>query len=57
MTNVSIRLYSLTTCAYHQAIKKMFANLNVPHEAIDADLFSGTDREAMLAELRAINLS
>ena len=57
MTNVSIRLYSLTTCAYCQAIKKMLADLNVSHQAIDADLLSGTDREAMLAELRAVNPS
>ena len=35
----------------------MLANLNVQHKAIDADLLSETDREAMLAELRAVNPS
>lgn len=57
MTNTSVRLYSLTTCAYCQAIKKMFADLDITHEAIDADLLSGAEREAMLAELQAINPS
>ncbi len=57
MASVSVRLYSITTCTYCQAIKKMLKDLEVAHEIIDADLLEGPERERMLAELRAVNPS
>jgi len=55
MKIVSVRLYSLTTCAYCQAIKKMLKDLRVKHEVVDADLLEDPEREAMLAALREVN--
>lgn len=50
-----IRLYSLSTCAYCQAIKKMFIDLDVAYESVEADLLEGAEREAVLAELQTFN--
>ena len=52
-----IKLYSITTCAFCQAIKKMLTDLNVAHESVDADLLFGEEREALVSELRRINPS
>ena len=50
-----VTLYSLTTCTYCAAIKKMLADLNIPHQFKDADLLQGAEREELMKELRAIN--
>lgn len=50
-----IKLYSLTTCTYCQAIKKFLANLGLPFEFVEADLLLGDERKRLLAELRQIN--
>jgi len=55
MATKRIKLYSLSTCSYCQAIKKMLRDLEVPHESVDGDLLAGQEREAMLAELRLLN--
>ena len=57
MTSKRIKLYSITTCAFCQAIKKMLTDLKVAHEAVDADLLFGQERETLLAELRQVNPS
>ena len=57
MKTKRIKLYSITTCAFCQAIKKMLADLNVNHEFVDADLLFGEEREALLSELGQINPS
>jgi ferredoxin-thioredoxin reductase catalytic subunit/glutaredoxin len=57
MASTSVRLYSITTCTYCQAIKKMLNDLGVTHEIVDADLLTGLEREKMLAELRSVNPS
>jgi ferredoxin-thioredoxin reductase catalytic subunit len=48
-------LYSLSTCAYCQAIKKMLTDLGVAHRAIEVDLLAGDEREAAVNDLRAVN--
>lgn len=50
-----VTLYSLTTCTYCAAIKKMLADLEIPHQFKDADLLQGAEREELMKELRAIN--
>lgn len=55
MKTKRIKLYSITTCAFCQVIKKMLADLDVAHEFVDADLLFGEEREALLTELRQIN--
>lgn len=57
MESKKIKLYSITTCAFCQAIKKMLKDLGVAYEFVDADLLFGEEREAMLRELRQVNPS
>ena len=51
----AITLYSLSTCAYCQAIRKMLTDLAVTHRAIEVDLLEGDEREAAGNGLRAVN--
>ena len=55
MNYPDVTLYSLTTCTYCAAIKKMLADLKIPHQFKDADLLQGVEREELMKELRAIN--
>lgn len=57
METKRIKLYSLSTCTYCQAIKKMLTDLKVAHEFIDGDLLEDREREALLDELRLLNPS
>lgn len=57
MAAKTIKLYSLSTCSYCQAIKKMLKDLEVAHSFVDADLLVDQEREHLLAELGAINPS
>ena len=50
-----IRLYSVTTCAYCQSIKRILETFGLPYESADADLLSGDARSAHLADLRLVN--
>ena len=50
-----IKLYALTTCDYCQALKKMFTDLNVNFDCIEADTLFGDERKVVLAELRKYN--
>ena len=51
----AITLYSLSTCSYCQAIRKMLTDLAVTHRAIEVDLLEGDEREAAVNNLRAVN--
>jgi Glutaredoxin and related proteins len=55
MTAKTVKLYGLSTCAYCQAIKKMLDDLGVAHDYVEADLLADAEREALVAELQAIN--
>lgn len=55
MASKNIKLYSLTTCAYCRALKKMLQDLEVAHAFVEADLLTDREREALLSELRALN--
>lgn len=53
----TIKLYSLSTCTFCQAIKKMLSDLGIEHEVVDADLLDSDERAALVEELRAVNPS
>ncbi|MBU0946627.1 MAG: glutaredoxin [Proteobacteria bacterium] len=55
MSRQRVILYSLSTCVYCKAIKKMLDDLGVAHECIQADELSDAKREAILQELKKIN--
>ena len=53
----TVKLYSLSTCTFCQAIKKMLTDLQIEHEAVDADMLVEDERTALVDELRQINPS
>ncbi|MCB2181744.1 MAG: glutaredoxin [Desulfobulbaceae bacterium] len=55
MPSPKVKLYSLTTCAFCTAIKKMLADLEVDHDFIDADMLPDKEKEELLDELGKIN--
>ena len=55
MTNKNITLYSLTTCVFCQAIKKMLDDLDISFNCIQADELSDEDRSKVIKELKKVN--
>jgi ferredoxin-thioredoxin reductase catalytic subunit/glutaredoxin len=55
MTEKKILLYSLTTCGFCQAIKKMLEDLGVKHHCIQVDELSGEEKKSVLRDLRKVN--
>jgi len=52
-----VKLYSLSTCTYCQAIKKMLTDLGITHLAVDADLLEDEERARLVDELKHLNPS
>jgi len=50
-----ITLYALTTCVFCQAIKKMFTDLKIEFQYIEADSLEGEKRSDALASLKRVN--
>ena len=50
-----VKLYSLSTCTFCQAIRKMLTDLGVEHQAVDADLLEDSARTELIDELKEIN--
>ena len=55
MSSQHIILYSLSTCGFCQAIKKMFDDLEVSYQCIQADELSPKGRKNAIKELRRVN--
>lgn len=55
MTTKKVILYSLSTCAYCQAIKKMFADLDISFQCVQADELADEERKKALKDLRKVN--
>lgn len=53
--NKEIILYSLTTCGFCKAIKKMFADLGLVYTTLDVDDLGEVEREEALKELMSVN--
>lgn len=55
MTTKKVILYSLSTCAYCQAIKKMLNDLNISFQCFQADDLAAEERKKAIRDLRKIN--
>lgn len=51
----AIKIYTLSTCVHCKNVKKFLADCSVKFEFEDVDLLTGSDREAILAEVRKFN--
>lgn len=57
MTDKTVILYSLSTCAFCKAIEKMLGDLAVNHKCIQADELPAEERKRVMRQLRTINPS
>ena len=55
MNEQSITLYSLSTCAYCSAVKKMLDDLSICYQCIQADELPEADKEKVINELKVLN--
>lgn len=55
VTHPEVILYSLSTCAYCQAIEKMLNDLEVLHDCIQVDELNGDKRDEAMAALSGVN--
>jgi len=55
MVSKKITLYSLTTCVFCQAIKKMLDDLEISFQCIQADELPEEEKKKLIQELRKVN--
>jgi glutaredoxin-like protein NrdH len=55
MEQKPVKMYSLSTCGYCKATKKLLDECKVKYEFTDVDLLQGKEREAILEEVRKLN--
>ncbi|MCX5754049.1 MAG: glutaredoxin family protein [Candidatus Krumholzibacteria bacterium] len=55
MQQKKVKMYTLSTCSHCRAAKKLMSELGVPYDYIDVDLLSGSERTAVLEEVRKLN--
>lgn len=55
MIEIQVTLYSLTTCVYCNAIKKILDDFGVAHTRIQADTLPDNERQAVLDDLINVN--
>ncbi len=55
MTDVTIRMYSLSTCSHCRRTKEFFTSQGIEFEFTDVDLLTGDERHALVEQVRKIN--
>ena len=55
MAQPDVKMYTLSTCRHCKAAKKFPTGCGVAFEFTDVDQLTGTEREAILAEVRRLN--
>ncbi|MBW1944014.1 MAG: glutaredoxin family protein [Deltaproteobacteria bacterium] len=50
-----INMYSLSTCSHCRATKKFLSDCGVKYEFTDVDLLDGSERKAILEDVRKFN--
>jgi glutaredoxin len=51
----SVKLFSLSTCGHCKATKKLLDDCTVKYEFTDVDLLKGTERSAILEDVKKFN--
>ena len=50
-----VKLYTLSTCSHCKAAKKFLNDCNVSYDFVDVDLLLGSERLAILEQVRNLN--
>ena len=54
-SNLTIKLYTLSTCSHCTRTKKFFKENEIETKIVDVDLLSGDEREKVMDEVRKLN--
>lgn len=55
MTDVTVKMYTLSTCSHCRRTKEFFTSQEIEFEFTDVDLLTGDERRAVVEEVRKLN--
>ena len=55
MSDVNVKVFSLSTCSHCREAKKFLGTCTIKYEFIDVDLLQGEERAAILQDVRQFN--
>lgn len=55
MSDIFIKVYSLSTCSHCKSVKKLMDDCDVKYDYVDVDLLKGEERKATLEDVRKYN--
>ena len=55
MTNLEVKIFSLSTCSHCKATKKFIDGCTIKYEFIDVDLLKGDERKAIIEDVKKFN--
>lgn len=55
MTDVTVKMYTLSTCSHCRRTKEFFASQGIDFEFTDVDLLTGDERRAIIEDIRKLN--
>ncbi len=55
MSNLPVKVYSLSTCSHCKSTKRFMDECTVKYDFVDVDLLEGEEREAILKDVKKLN--
>jgi len=55
MSDVPVKLFSLSTCGHCTSTKKLLSDCTVHYDFVDVDLLEGEERQAILDDVKKFN--
>jgi len=55
LSDVTVKMYTLSTCSHCRRTKEFFRNQGIDFEFIDVDLLTGDERRAVIERVRKLN--
>ncbi len=55
MSNMPVKVYSLSTCSHCKSVKKFLADHGIDYDFVDVDQFMGDERSSMIDEVKIYN--
>ena len=55
MTDLEVKIFSLSTCSHCKSTKKLLSDCTVKYDFVDVDLLEGDERKAILEDVKKFN--
>ncbi|MBN1930996.1 MAG: glutaredoxin family protein [Desulfobacterales bacterium] len=55
MSNLPVKIYTLSTCSHCKATKQLLTECVIKYDFVDVDLLSGEERAAIVEEVKTFN--